>query len=258
MNFRSLSPALLTLLVFLLAQLVGAALLTPFGADPEQMPAGTFSLILMAVDIIAVLLCIFPLRFIRPVTRHDVAAVSWQHGSIAIAAGVLGAIGISILTEDVPLPQAMQELSLRMAHTPLGLLALIIVGPLAEELLFREAIEGEMLRRGARPWVAIAVSAIAFSAIHLNLAQGLYALPLAILFGIIYLKTRNILITTVLHILNNSIAALQLRFMGEGLQDVTYADLLGSNTAAIAAMLLCIALSIGLTILFWRTYPTDR
>ena len=280
MNWHKLSPALLTLLVFLLAQGIGTLLIvliamlvspelrTSIGtymsgaADGlplfETIPAAFMALTLIAVDIIAVLFCYFPLRYIRPVTAADIASIRWRPGLIAVAAGILGALSISILTEKVQLPDVMLQMMLAMSHNLWGLLALIIIGPIAEELLFREAIEGEMLRRGANPWLAIIVSAIAFGAVHLNLAQGLYALPLAILFGIIYYKTGNIVLTSLLHILNNGIAALQLYTLGEGIEDISYAEWFGGSTRAYTFTLLCGILSLLLIKIFWKSYPTNE
>ena len=258
MIFRKFTPVILTLLVFLLAQGFGALLMIPFGMQPEQIPVTAFSLIMMAVDIIAVLGCYFLLKYIRPITASDVASIQWRPGLIAIAAGILGALCISILTENVPLPDIMQKMSLAMAHNFWGLLTLVIIGPIAEELLFREAIEGEMLRRNASPWTAILVSAIAFSIIHLNLAQSLYALPIAILFGIIYYKTGNIILTSVLHIINNGTAALQLYTLGEDLENISYAEWFGGQTNAYLIAALCGSLCLILTLLFWRFPYSDE
>lgn len=278
MNLHKYSPALLTLLVFLFSQGLVTLLLICISMliSPEISAAvkdyvngegqnpmmfekfiSAFSLILMAVDIIAVLLCYFLLRNIRLVTADDVASIRWRLGIIAIAAGILGALSVSIITEKVPLPDVMVQMSKAMSNNIWGLLALAIVGPITEELLFREAIEGEMLRRGANPWIAIIVSALAFGIAHLNLAQGLYAIPLAIIFGIIYYKTGNIVLTSLLHIINNSIVALQLA-LGEGIEDLSYAEWLGSPARAYALMALCATLCLLLMKIFWNTYPTNE
>ena len=280
MNWHKYSPALTTLLVFLLAQGLGTILLFGFGmlVSPEfnaaikaftsgmaqnlpafeLIPVSAFSLILIATDIIAVLLCYFFLRNIRLLTQSDLASIKWQPAILAIAGGMLAAFSTSILTEDVALPDIMQEMALAMSHNFWGLLAIAIIGPIAEELLFREAIEGEMLRRGANPWTAILISAIAFGTVHFNLAQGLYALPLGIIFGIIYYKTGNILLTALLHITNNSLAALQMCLMGEDFAEVSYADLLGGDTAASVIMALCAIFSILLIALFWNKLPSNE
>ena len=276
MNWHKLSPAVLTVLIFILTQLIGfvlffvaAMLLSPdikagihslvSGDDPgfsqfDPMVVSSFALSLMVADTLAVLVCYFPLRYVRILTAADIASINWKKAMLGVAAGIFGAFCISFLEEDVELPDMMKQLTLAMSHNVWGVLALAIIGPIAEELLFREAIEGEMLRRGASPWTAIIVSALAFGIMHLNLAQGLYAIPLGILLGIIYYKTGNIVVTSLLHILNNSIAALQLFSMGESYDDTSFAEMLGSNTAVYALTAFCGLLCIVFIKVFWDSY----
>ena len=276
MTFHRLSPAILTLLVFLLAQGLGSLLL--FGiwilVSPEfgeairaflsgeaegvplleLIPISVFSLILMSLDIIAVLGCHLCLHNIRFASTLDATTVKWRPAMLAAAGAVLGAMSISILTGDIELPEAMVQISLAMSHNFWGLITVVIVGPVTEELLFREAIAGEMLRRGAAPWLAIGVSALAFSAAHLNLAQGCYAFPLGILLGIIYYKTGGIVLTSLLHILNNGIVAFQLYADGTDAIETSPAEWFGSTTLALTFMVLFGALSIVLMTLFWNRY----
>ncbi len=276
MTLHRLSPAILTLLVFFLAQGLGSLLL--FGiwilVSPEfgeairaflsgeaeglplleLMPISVFSLILMSLDIIAVLGCHLCLHNIRFATTLDATTVRWRPALLAAAAAILGAMSISILTGGMELPEAMVQISLAMSHNIWGLITIVLVGPISEELLFREAIAGEMLRRGAAPWLAIGVSALAFSAAHLNLAQGCYAFPLGILLGIIYYKTGGIVLTSLLHILNNGIVAVQLYADGTEAIETSPAEWFGSTTLAQTFMVLFGALSIALMTLFWNRY----
>ena len=276
MTFHRLSPAILTLLVFLLAQGLGSLLLfgiwilvSPefgeairafFSGEAEGlpllelMPISVFSLILMSLDIIAVLGCHLCLHNIRFATTLDATTVRWRPALLAAAAAILGAMSISILTGGMELPEAMVQISLAMSHNIWGLITIVLVGPVSEELLFREAIAGEMLRRGAAPWLAIGVSALAFSAAHLNLAQGCYAFPLGILLGIIYYKTGGIVLTSLLHILNNGIVAVQLYADGTEAIETSPAEWFGSATLAQTFMVLFGALSIALMTLFWNRY----
>ena len=276
MTFHRLSPAILTLLVFLLAQGLGSLLLfgiwilvSPefgeairafFSGEAEGlpllelMPISVFSLILMSLDIIAVLGCHLCLHNIRFATTLDATTVRWRPALLAAAAAILGAMSISILTGGMELPEAMVQISLAMSHNIWGLITIVLVGPISEELLFREAIAGEMLRRGAAPWLAIGVSALAFSAAHLNLAQGCYAFPLGILLGIIYYKTGGIVLTSLLHILNNGIVAVQLYADGTEAIETSPAEWFGSATLAQTFMVLFGALSIALMTLFWNRY----
>ena len=281
LNLRKISPAILTLLIFLLAQGLGTVLVFGIGmlVSPdfnialqaylsgeaqglplfELLPISFFSLILMGVNILAVLCCYFLIHNIHFATACDFSTIRWCPGMLAIVGGFLGALSISILTESIELPDAMLQLSLAMSNNLWGLIALVIVGPITEELLVREAIVGEMLRRGTSPWIAIMVSALAFSAMHLNLAQGLYAFPLGIIFGIIYYKTGNIVLTSLLHILNNGIVVVQLHTMKEDIADISYSEWFGGDLKAYAAMLVLGALCIVLMGLFWNYYlPFQR
>lgn len=273
---KKFSPAILTLLIFLLAQgvgtflLIGIWVLTSPDAGAvlrafcdgvaqglpihELLSVSVLSLILIAVNILAVLCCHLFLHNINFATTCSFYSIRWSQGMLAIIGGLLGALSISILTESVEFPDAMLQTSRAMSHNYWGLLALVIVGPITEELLFREAIIGEMLRRGANPWIAIIISALAFSSLHLNFAQGLYALPLGIIFGVIYYKTGNIVLTSILHIINNSIAAYQL---SGDITDYSLSERLGGTSNAYAAMLFLGILCILLMKMFWNNYPYE-
>lgn len=277
MNWHKFSPVFFTLLLFLLAQGVGTLLLlgivmlissdfrTAFQSFcssvaqglpiHELLPVSVFSLILIAVNILAVLCCHLFLHNIHFAATFNISSIKWRPGMVAILGGFLGALSISILTESVELPDVMLQMSQAMSHNTWGLLALVIAGPITEELLFREAIVGEMVRRGTSPWIAIIVSALAFSSLHLNFAQGLYALPLGIIFGIIYYKTGNIVLTSTLHILNNSIAAYQLN---RDISDFSLSEWLGGAFNAYAALLLFAVLCFLLIKKFWETYPMNE
>lgn len=276
MSWYKFSPVILTLLVFLLAQ--GLSIILIFGIGMqispefsiafqaflsgtsqdlplfELLPISLFSLMLMAINIFAVLCCHFTMHNIQFSTTFDFSSIRWRLGMLALAGGFLGALSISILTESMELPDLMMQTSLEMSHNIWGLITIVIVGPVTEELLFREAIEGEMLRRGTNPWIAIIVSALAFSAMHLNPAQCLYAFPLGIIFAIIYYKTGNIVITSLLHILNNGIVAAQLYTLDEDMADISYSEWLGGDLKAYTAMLILGLLCIVLMRLFWNFY----
>ena len=288
MNWHKFSPAILTLLVFLLAQglemvlILGVGILTSpefsaafqsfcRGEELQSLPLyevlsiSYFSLILMAVNILAVLCCYFLMHNIHFAATFDFSAIRWCPGMLAVVGGFLGALSISIITDAMELPDVMLQISLAMSHNICGLFALVIVGPITEELLFREAIAGEMLRRGASPWVAIIVSALAFSIVHLNFdqglyfAQGLYALPLGIIFGIIYYKTGNIVLTSLLHIFNNGIVVAQLYTMNEDIANLSLLEWFGDPLKAYAAMLFLGLLCIAVMKLFWDCYlPLQR
>lgn len=81
------------------------------------------------------------------------------------------------------------------------ILALCLFAPLVEEAVCRGAIERRLLERFRNPWIAIVISAIIFSAMHLNLTQGITFL--GILLGWVYYCTRNLWPCIFIHALNN-------------------------------------------------------
>ena len=66
------------------------------------------------------------------------------------------------------------------------------------------------------------------------------------------------MLTSLLHILNNGIAALQLYTLGESIEDISYAEWFGGSTRAYTFTLLCGILSLLLIKIFWKSYPTNE
>ena len=88
------------------------------------------------------------------------------------------------------------------------LIALAIVPGIFEELFFRKALIDLLKKYG--PTFAIVMSALIFGFAHMNLPQFIFAFLMGLIFGKAYLKTNNIKITMLVHILNNSMACVGL------------------------------------------------
>ena len=85
-------------------------------------------------------------------------------------------------------------------------IGLYLLAPIVEEGVCRGAIERRLLERFKNPWIAILISAIIFSAMHLNLVQGVTFL--GILVGWLYYRTRNLWPCIFIHALNNILVSL--------------------------------------------------
>lgn len=255
MNLNKVSPAILTLLVVLIMQGMGTAALLGFDFLSH---VSLFAIVLMLADVLAILACWGLVHNIRFRTALDVSSVSWPHGMLALSGGIFGAIGMAVLTDSVEVPDDMLQVSVELSHNTWGILMLVVVGPIAEELLFREAIAGEMLRRGATPWAAILVSSLSFSIVHLNFAQGIYALPLGALLGIIYCKTGNVVLSALLHILNNGIVVLLMHLGDEDSAETSFAEWFGGMTIPYIIMVFSIVLCCTLMTAFWRRYTPAK
>ena len=86
-----------------------------------------------------------------------------------------------------------------------GILAIAIIGPVLEELLFRGAITKALLQQ-YNPTKAILISALLFGVFHINPAQILPAFLIGILLAWTYYKTGSLIPSILMHILNNSLA----------------------------------------------------
>lgn len=97
----------------------------------------------------------------------------------------------------------VDDIFTEMLQTPFVEFCLaVLIAPIFEELFMRGIIL-EQLSRRYKPIISITVSALLFAIMHLNVTQGVNAFLLGIIFGLVYLKTRNLIITILLHGLNN-------------------------------------------------------
>lgn len=168
---------------------------------------------------------------------------------LPFVAAVAGMFAITVFEEQLQLTDLMEEDFARMMNSVIGILSISLFGPIIEEVCFREAIMGGLLRRGVKPWIAIAVSAIIFGLIHANPVQIVGAGLIGIVFGVIYYKSGNIILTSILHIANNSFSTfLALKY---GMK-ATLSDLMGGDMVLIVSGSLCAIISVVLFIRYWK------
>lgn len=172
------------------------------------------------------------------------AASAW----LPITAALAGILAITVFEEQLQLADNLQNEFAGMMHSVIGVLMISLVGPIIEELCFREAIMGSLIRKGTRPWVAILFSAMVFGLIHANPIQIVGAGLMGILFGIIYYKSGNIVLTSILHILNNSLATITALTLG---MDASVSDLIGGSTVAIVSGIICAIYCITMFVRYW-------
>ena len=89
-------------------------------------------------------------------------------------------------------------------------IALAVTPAIFEELLYRKAIID--FSKGFGKGFAILLSALLFGIIHMNFAQGILAFVVGLLMGYIYLKSGDIRVTMLLHLLNNAYSSFQMMF----------------------------------------------
>lgn len=122
---------------------------------------------------------------------------------------------LNLLIELAGIPNTMNDEFIAMSRNPFGILSIALLGPILEELLFRGAIQGHLQEAGLHPWKAILIASFFFGVVHMNPAQILFAFPLGVVFGWLYYRTGSLLPGIVGHLLNNSIAAINMYLYGD-------------------------------------------
>jgi membrane protease YdiL (CAAX protease family) len=157
---------------------------------------------------------VIDLIFTWPVTlllACVIALVNWRRAFpftrfrlSLIAPLVISGFGLSLLLVEVigwiPMPRFIQEMFREiMSGNPVSkAIALVVIAPIAEEMLFRGLIFREFARRYSMRH-AIFGSATLFALFHLNPWQAVVAFPIGVIAAWLVLKTGSIIPGIVLH-----------------------------------------------------------
>ena len=125
---------------------------------------------------------------------------------LAACGAIIPSMYIQELMPELP-NLAEHQLELVMS-SPFGYVVLGLMAPLVEEIVFRGAILRALLRWKSNPWIGIMISAVLFTAIHMNPAPDASRLPDRHIARMDVLRTDSILPEVIYHCVNNSIAYL--------------------------------------------------
>ncbi len=156
------------------------------------------------------------------------------------------------LNDTLSLPDWMETEFKEIESYPAGILMVAVLGPVAEELLFRGAIQGELVKKYP-PVLAILLSAMLFGIIHFNPAQVIFAFLYGLLLGWLYYQSGSLLLCILLHILNNSTSV----FLDKTYPEAeALTDLI--SPAAVPILLVAALLLLGLGIALLRKKLTGK
>ena len=169
------------------------------------------------------------------VSRHWIRKRPWVTLIWCVVAA-LGAIIPSVwLQEHIPeLPNLAEDAFDMIMKDRWGYVAVGLLAPLAEELVFRGAILRALLQWCSKPWVGIALSALFFAVAHMNPAQFPHAFLIGLLLGWMYYRTDSIIPGIVYHWINNSVAYVMYNLYPN--PDITLTDLFGSGRTVLMAV----------------------
>ena len=233
---KTFSRVGLALVAYLLASNVAVIIgqiimIVLFGTDAANELFYTNIYVTYAFNIVSQYIIAFPIlylviRKLRPM-RAQTSQMSGKEFLIAFlisqAFMQLGSIigeAINLSIGSVLGGEITNDVSDMIMETPIWLivLAVIIIGPIFEELIFRKIIFDRISRFGTK--TAIIVTAVAFGLFHGNLYQLFYATALGLVLGFIYAKTRNVLYPILMHMIINCLGTLPVLLLSESFEAV--------------------------------------
>ena len=175
--------------------------------DGSMLSDGKTLCIFFAINAVLASL-LFVRRGWAPVSRSYLQSRPWAvlFWVVILSLGTLIPFAFIEELTDVQMPEATLRAFSAMLREPVSYAVLGVLVPLAEELVFRGAILRTLLTLTHRRyhWVAIAISAVLFAAVHGNLAQMLHVVPMGLLLGWLYYRTDSIVPGVIMHSINNS------------------------------------------------------
>ena len=79
-----------------------------------------------------------------------------------------------------------------------------------------------------------------------------FAFGIGLILGIIYYKTGNVLLTSLIHITNNSMAVLEMRILGEDIETFSYEQALGGSLLSWVHIAVAAMVSVFLLRHYWK------
>lgn len=209
---RAYLKPVLGVIIFIVSQVAVGTILTIFCTATNTKLTDHPTLLALSIIVSGIIsvAILWAIRLIKSKTFNPFR-IDWKRAPLGIAAAVSAIIAMDLLSEQINLPDLMELEFKELATNPWGILAIAIVGPIVEELVFREGIIRYLLRHGEHRKYAVLFSAVVFGLIHFNPAQIPFAIITGIILGIIYVKSGSIIITSLIHILNNTVALIEMR-----------------------------------------------
>lgn len=230
-NLRTTLDILLYIVVFFLIQYVFVVAVGVIGmlaggfagnAVWDTFVHGGFNLSSKMMVVATVLssvmtLCLFAKVKWAPVSRNWLKTHPWS----VLFWSAIAALGTILPSEWIveqlqyTMPESTEKLFEQIMGEPTGYIAIGLLAPLAEELVFRGAILRKLLGVFSEKWhwAAIVISALIFGIVHMNVPQFVHATLIGLLLGWMYYRTHSILPGVMFHWINNTVAYVMFNVM---------------------------------------------
>lgn len=222
-------------LVFLALQIIATFAVTTTWALINKSTDFSIMPLIISITLFSVLvITVFLMAKWAEVSLNWLLTKQWTVLVWAVIAALGLVIPITWLQEQMPeLPNWIEDDLQMLMSSYWGYLAIGLLAPLAEEVVFRGAVLRSLLTQ-MKPWTAIAISALLFSIVHMNPAQMPFAFLAGILLGWMYWRTGSILPGMAYHWANNSAAYVIYNIYPDS--DIILSDIFGSTSRVLMAV----------------------
>lgn len=208
------SRYLLTILMYIFVQfsgiLFGVDLLLQNGVAKDDAMA-IWTVISFSAGLLIVILLLLPDIKARHHADNRVSRISAAGWAITgiflaflaqiVAAQIEMMLGIEMGSENT---EVLVEIA---KQTPIFIIVTSVVGPIFEEIIFRQIIFGSLYTR-FNFWVAAIISSLIFAAVHFDFTHIIIYTAMGLVFSFLYVKTKRILVPIVAHVSMNTFVVL--------------------------------------------------
>lgn len=255
-----MSRSFISILLFIVFQVVGffaaALVLTDSVADAfSSEQTASVTVWGTIIESFLMFFTLWGLRFFKP--SDLTKKVPWEALVLSVTMTLLLIEPIGYLNSAFELENNLEELFEQISHSFWGVLSVAVLGPVIEETVFRRIVIEDCLKRFGKRWTAIIVSSLLFGLLHMNPAQMFSAFLMGLALGWTYCRTQSMLPGVIVHIVNNSIGILEMRFSEDGWSLLPEGVKFYQNPWTLLLFAGCIALAFGLASVLNRFYDRN-
>ena len=203
--------------------------------DVPSAEDGTFVMLSITAQVVATLAmgCYLHFSGDARLDRKTLALGSWKISAVSALLIIGMGCWTNYINEALELPNNLEQMFDVMMHNPLGIISIVILAPVIEEMFFREGIQGHLQRTWKPVW-AIIVSSLIFGLVHGNPVQIPFAFVTGLALGWVYYCTGSLWPSILMHFINNASSVL-LYHLSEN-PGATMRETLGESGALVTAV----------------------
>lgn len=195
----------MAILSILLVQVIGAFAIV-FAPNYSDLIVYGVMIAIQAVNIFIVYSAHKKREFI---SENKIAKINAKNTLLSILLAVITFVSmylVSLYVFDFLIQTGVEQTEIRIdgAYLILALLSTVILAPIGEELVYRYVVCGALQQKNTV--LAIVVSALCFTFMHMSPMQTIYQLALGVVLALIVIKTNNIVYAIITHATSNLIA----------------------------------------------------